>query len=302
MFGEMSRMLVTGGAGFIGSFYARQVQDDYELTVVDSLSYCGNRENLEGVNHDFVRQDVNDISSLDGFEVIVHFAAETHVDNSIESSGKFMKSNVLGTWNILEHLRNSGSVEQFIYISTDEVYGDVPAGVKSGEEDCFSPSNPYSASKASADLLCQAYHRTYGVPVKIVRPSNCYGPRQHPEKLIPLFVKNAVEGEKLPVYGDGRQRRCWLHVVDLCNAVKTVIDEGDFGQAYNVGGVEMENLDVIHVIQDVAGGEIEFVDDRPGHDRRYCVDDSRLRRLGWKMEEGGFMDKLAETVKTYIKI
>ena len=277
----MEKILVTGGAGFIGSNFVKFCQNRFEITVIDKLTYCGLSENLIGLNHKFIRGDINDVDSFEDFDLIVHFAAETHVDNSLISSDEFIKTNVSGTWKLLETLRHDSGNKQFIMISTDEVYGDIPLGEKSGEDDAFNPSNPYSASKASADLLAGAYFRTYGLPIKIVRPSNCFGPKQFPEKLIPYFIKLVGEKKPMTLYGDGKQRRCWLYVNDLCSAINTIIDKGDFGKAYNVGGIEMENFDVAKIIQKNLGGEINFIDDRRGHDSRYCVDDSRLRDLGW---------------------
>lgn len=294
----MKRLLVTGGAGFIGSNFVESAQGAYDVTVIDKLTYCGSRDNLSGLDHEFIKGDINDLGSLEGFDIIVHMAAETHVDNSILRSDDFIRTNVCGTWNLLEALRKSEDVGQFIVISTDEVYGDIPEGTSSAEKDPFHPSNPYSASKASADLMAQAYSRTYGLPIKIVRPSNCFGPRQFPEKLIPFFVKRVMDGKPMPVYGHGRQRRCWVHTGDVCRAIWAVADKGELGAAYNVGGAEMDNMSIAAAIMGELGGEIEHVQDRPGHDLRYCVDDSRVRGLGWE-PVGSFEDKLSQTILHY---
>jgi dTDP-glucose 4,6-dehydratase len=291
----MEKVLVTGGAGFIGSNFVEYVQGKYDITVLDKLTYCGRRQNLDGLKHRFIEGDVNDVETMDDFDVVFHFAAETHVDNSVLSSDEFIKTNIHGTWNLLEALRRSRRVRQFIYISTDEVYGDVRKPKKSRETDPFKPSNPYSASKASADLLAQAYRRTYNLPIKIVRPSNCFGPKQYPEKIIPFFVQQVKQGLPMTIYSHGRQRRCWLRVEDVCRAIVLIVERGSLGEAYNVGGAEMTNMDIAKTIQATIGGVITHVEDRPGHDQRYCVNDKKIRKLGFK-PKGDIMDSLVETI------
>ena len=299
------RILVTGGAGFIGSHFTRRLATRGEdVVVLDKLTYCGNRANLEGVEHEFVHGDIADPEAVaragEGCEAVVNFAAETHVDRSILAAGEFITTDVLGTHVLLEWARTSDA--RFVQVSTDEVYGDVAPGVSSKEDDGLRPSSPYAASKAGGDLQVLAYVRTYGVDASITRGSNTYGPNQYPEKLIPLFITNALVGEPVPVYGDGRQTRDWLHVDDHCAAIELVLRAGRPGEVYNVaGGEERENLDLTRAILALAGADeslVRHVADRPGHDRRYSLDSSRLRALGWrperKLEEG-----LAATVAWY---
>jgi dTDP-glucose 4,6-dehydratase len=299
------RILVTGGAGFIGShFVKRLAAGGEEVVVLDKLTYSGNPSNLEGVEHRFVQGDIADADAVGeagrGCEAIVNFAAETHVDRSILEAGEFIRTDVVGTHVLLEWARATGA--RFVQVSTDEVYGDVPPGVSSTEADPLRPSSPYAASKAAGDLQVLAYVRTYGVNASITRGSNTYGPNQYPEKLIPLFVTNALDGEPLPVYGDGRQTRDWLHVADHCAAVDLVLRAGELGDAYNAGaGEEVENLELTRRILELTGRDeslVRHVADRPGHDRRYSLDSSKLRALGWeperRLEEG-----LAETVAWY---
>jgi dTDP-glucose 4,6-dehydratase len=235
-----------------------------------------------------------------GAEAVVNFAAETHVDRSILEAGDFIRTDVVGTHVLLEWARASGA--RFVQVSTDEVYGDVEPGAASREDDPLRPSSPYSASKAGGDLQVLAYCRTYGVNASITRGSNTYGPRQYPEKLVPLFVTNALEGEPLPVYGDGRQVRDWLHVDDHCAAIELVLREGVAGAVYNVGaGDERENLEVTRRILELTGADpslVRHVDDRPGHDRRYSLDSSKAHSLGW-VPGRSFEDGLAETVEWY---
>ena len=297
-------MLVTGGAGFIGShFVKRLVRAGEEVVVLDKLTYSGNPANLAGVEHRFFQGDIADpavvAEAADGCETIVNFAAETHVDRSILAAGEFITTDVFGTHVLLEYVREKGI--RLVQVSTDEVYGDVPAGVRSTEEDPVRPSSPYSASKAGGDLQVLAYVRTYGVDALITRGANTYGPNQYPEKLIPLFVTNAFDGEPLPVYGDGKQVREWLHADDHGAAIELVLRDGRAGEIYNIGGEERENLDVVRRILDVTGADpslVRHVEDRPGHDRRYALDDSNLRGLGWAPERS-FEDGLAETVDWY---
>jgi len=299
------RVLVTGGAGFIGShFVKRLAAAGDELVVLDKLTYSGNLANLEGVEHSFVHGDVADPEAVaragDGCDTAVNFAAETHVDRSILEAGDFIRTDVYGTHVLLEWARETGA--RFVQVSTDEVYGDVAPGLVSLESDPLRPSSPYSASKAGGDLQVLAYVRTYGVNASITRGSNTYGPFQYPEKLVPLFITNALDGEPLPVYGDGRQTRDWLHVGDHCAGIEAVLREGAKGGVYNVGGGhEVENLEVTRRILALTGadpGLVRHVTDRPGHDRRYSLNSSKLRTLGWKPERS-FDEGLAETVDWY---
>jgi dTDP-glucose 4,6-dehydratase len=298
------RVLVTGGAGFIGSHFVRRLaaRGD-EVVVLDKLTYSGNPANLEGVEHRFVQGDIADSEAVAaaaaGCEAIVNFAAESHVDRSILESFDFVHTQVHGTQTLLEHVRATGL--RFVQVSTDEVYGDLEAGGSSKENDELRPSSPYSATKAGGDLLVLGYARTHGVNASITRAANTYGSHQYPEKFLPLFITNALDGEPLPVYGDGRQRREWLHVDDHCAAVELVLAQGGAGEIYNVGGDELENLELVRRILDVTGADeslVRHVTDRPGHDRRYSVDDTKLRGLGWapaiELEDG-----LAATFEWY---
>jgi dTDP-glucose 4,6-dehydratase len=298
------RLLVTGGAGFIGSHFVKRARAaGDEVVVLDKLTYSGNPANLAGCYVELRQGDICDPAAVeaaaDGCDAIVNFAAETHVDRSILEAGDFIQTDVYGTHVLLEQARQARV--RLVQVSTDEVYGDVPPGVASREGDLLAPSSPYAASKAGGDLQVLAYARTYGLDACITRGANTYGPNQYPEKLIPLFVTNALDGEPLPVYGDGRQTRSWLHVDDHCSAIELVLREGEPGGIYNVGGVEHDNLDVTRRILALTGadpGLVRHVEDRPGHDRRYSLDDSRLRALGWRRERG-FEDGLAETVAWY---
>ena len=298
------RVLVTGGCGFIGSHFVRRVvPGGAEVVVRGKPTESGGRGNLDGGGCELHVGDIADPEAVAraaaGCEAIVNFAAETHVDRSILEAGDFISTDVYGTHVLLERAREAGL--RFLQVSTDEVYGDVAPGVSSTEADPLRPSSPYSASKAGGDLQVLAYVRTYGVNASITRGANTYGPYQYPEKLVPLFVTNAIEGLPLPVYGDGRQRREWLHAEDHCAAVELVLHEGEPGGVYNVGGEERENLDVIGQIVELTGADaalVRHVDDRPGHDRRYSVDSARVRALGW--EAGRELEAgLAETVGWY---
>ncbi len=295
------KLLVAGGAGFIGSSYVRLRLERHpgdSVRVLDKLTYAGRRENLDGLPEDrleLVEGDVADPDTVraaaEGAGAIVNFAAESHVDRSIESPGEFIQTDVFGTFVLLEAARDARL--RHLQVSTDEVYGDFDAGSAS-EEAALDPSSPYSASKAGGDLLVSAFARTYGTEALIVRASNNYGPRQHPEKLIPLCILNALAGDPLPVYGDGMQVRNWLYVEDCCAAIDTVLDHGEPRQVYNVGGLdELANIDVVRRILELTGGDkslIEYVTDRPGHDRRYSLSSEKLRGLGWEpavdFEEG----------------
>ncbi len=299
------RVLVTGGAGFIGShFVKRLVAGDDEVVVLDKLTYAGNPANLAGIDAELVVGDIADPDAVAragrGCAAVVNFAAETHVDRSILTPRDFIHTDVLGTQVLLEWARETGA--RYVQVSTDEVYGDLEGGGSSREDDPLHPSSPYSASKAGGDLQVLAYVRTYGVNASITRGANTFGPNQYPEKLIPLFVTNAFDGLSLPVYGDGRQRREWLHADDHCAAVELVLREGGAGEIYNVGGEEHENIEVTHRILELAGGDtslIRYVEDRAGHDRRYSLDDSKLRSLGWSPAHSFGEGGLPETVEWY---
>ncbi|MCX7925924.1 MAG: dTDP-glucose 4,6-dehydratase [Fimbriimonadales bacterium] len=304
-------VLITGGAGFIGSHFTEYIlrqYPDYQVRVLDALTYAGRRENLAALENNprfsFIQGDVREKQTvrqaMEGVDYVVHFAAETHVDRSILNPDAFITTDVYGTFVMLETARQLG-VERFVHVSTDEVYGSTETGSFT-EQSPLQPSSPYAASKAGADLLAQAYHRTYGIPVLIVRPSNTFGPRQYPEKLIPFFTLRALQDEPLPLYGDGQQRRDWLYVGDHVRAIDTVLHQGRIGEAYNIaGGNERANIEVSRLILSVLGKPeslIQFVQDRPGHDRRYALNDSKLRALGWK-PAADFETALRETVLWY---
>jgi dTDP-glucose 4,6-dehydratase len=299
------RILVTGGCGFIGShFVKRLVLGGDEVIVLDKLTYSGRRENLEGVDCELVVGDVADpevvARAAQGCKAIVNLAAETHVDRSILGATDFGRTEFFGTQVLLEEVRRTGA--RFVQVSTDEVYGDLERGGSAKETDPVSPSSPYSVAKAAGDLHIPAYVRTFGVNASITRGSNSYGPNQYPEKLVPLFVTNALDGEPLPVYGDGRQVRDWLHVEDHCAGVEFVLREGAPGEVYNVGGGnERENVEITQRIVELTGVDaslVRHVEDRPGHDRRYSLDTSKLRALGWEPKRG-FDEGLADTVAWY---
>jgi dTDP-glucose 4,6-dehydratase len=299
------RVLVTGAAGFIGSHFVRRLVSAGDVVVVlDKLTYSGNRANLEGIEHEFHRADICDADAVaraaDGVEAIVNFAAETHVDRSILEAAEFIQTDIAGTQVLLELARRDGI--RLVHVSTDEVYGDLEGGGRSKEDDPLRPSSPYSASKAGGDLQVLAYVRTFGVDACITRGANTYGPRQYPEKLLPLFITNALDGDMLPVYGDGKQVREWLHAEDHAAAIDLVLRRGEPGQIYNVGGEERENLEVTHSILELTGKDeslIRHVADRPGHDRRYALDDSKLRSLGWSPQHSFGDGGLEATVAWY---
>jgi dTDP-glucose 4,6-dehydratase len=305
-------VLVTGGAGFIGSNfvrYALATHSHWRVTTLDKLTYAGRRENLHDVmdspRHVFVHGDIADapVSGplVEQSEIVVHFAAETHVDRSIMEAGAFIRTDVEGTWVLLEAARRAKHLRRFIQISTDEVYGSVAVGA-SRENDELRPRNPYAASKAGADRLAYSYWATYDVPVIVTRASNNYGPFQFPEKVIPLFVTNALENIPVPLYGDGKNIRDWLHVDDHCRAIDRLIDHGTNGEVYNIGGGnEVMNVDLTHRILAALGKPtslIKPVADRPGHDRRYCLDTTKLQSLGWAPREP-FEDGLRRTIDWY---
>ena len=300
------RALVTGGAGFIGShFVHRLAAAGNDVVVLDKLTYAGNPANLEGVRHELVEGDIADADvvarAAEGCEAIVNFAAETHVDRSIIGPAEFILTDVLGTQVLLDYARAHGI--RHVQVSTDEVYGDIPLDAPAAtEETPLQPSSPYSASKAGGDLQVLAFVRTYGVDACITRSANTFGPRQYPEKFLPLFITNALDGEPLPVYGDGRQRREWLHVDDHCAAIELVLRRGKPGLVYNVGGQERENMDVVRRILESTGARpdlVRHVTDRPGHDRRYAVDSTRIRELGWAPAHSFDAGGLEETVAWY---
>jgi dTDP-glucose 4,6-dehydratase len=308
----VSRLLVTGGAGFIGSNFVRLALTrwpDEELVVYDALTYAGNLANLDGILDDqrvtFVHGDIRDAASvrpaMSGCSRVVNFAAETHVDRSILDPSRFVETDVEGTRVLLETARDEG-VTRYLQVSTDEVYGDVEPPHRSTETDPLQPRSPYSASKAGGDLMVGAYHATFGVPTLITRGSNTYGPYQFPEKLIPLFITNALRGLPLPIYGDGMQMREWLAVADHCSGIATVLDRGTPGEVYNLGaGNERPNLEVIESIVRLTGADrslLRHVPDRLGHDRRYALDSRKARGLGWAPAVQ-FEDGLATTVTWY---
>lgn len=305
------RLLVTGGCGFIGSHFIRLILKEHpSWTVInlDKLTYAGNPANLaevqENSRYQFIKGDIADpvvvMEAMEGVEAVVNFAAETHVDRSIGDPESFLRTDVFGTYVLLEEARRR-KIARYIQISTDEVYGSIAEGY-ADEEAPLRPSSPYSSSKAGGDLLVQSYFTTYRMPVLITRCTNNYGPNQYPEKLIPLFITNALEGLELPVYGDGRQRRDWIHVEDHCRAVELVLLKGKEGEIYNIaGGCETENLWITEKILEYTKAPsslIKHVADRPGHDRRYAISCEKIERLGWRpmksMEEG-----LAATVTWY---
>ena len=299
------RVLVTGGAGFIGSHFAKRlVAAGDEAVVLDKLTYSGNPANLEGADVEFVEGDICNPEAVaaagDGCDAIVNFAAETHVDRSIHGASEFIETDVLGTYVLLDWARRTGS--RLVQVSTDEVYGDVEPGVSSREDDPLRPSSPYAASKAGGDLQVLAAVRTYGVDAVITRGSNTYGPNQYPEKIIPLFVTNALDGEPLPLYGDGRQMRDWLHVEDHCAAVEQALREGAGGEVYNVGaGEEVENRELTRMILELTDADeslVRHVEDRLGHDRRYSLDCAKIHALGWEPNRT-LADGLPETVAWY---
>ena len=310
----MIEVLVTGGAGFIGSNFVRfslAEHQDWRVTTLDKLTYAGRRENLHDVmdhpRHSFVQGDIRDAAVsgplVERSHIVVHFAAETHVDRSILAAGDFIRTDVEGTFVLLEAARRARQLRRFVQISTDEVYGSVAAGA-SLETDELRPRNPYAASKAGADRLAYSYWATYDVPVIITRASNNYGPYQFPEKVIPLFVTNAIDGIPVPLYGDGRNVRDWLHVGDHCRAIDRLVDQGVNGEAYNIGGGNgVMNLDLTNRILSCLGRSsalIKPVPDRPGHDRRYCLDTTKVRKLGW-IPRVPFEDGLRDTVEWYRK-
>ena len=328
----MTTWLVTGGAGFIGgNFVLRAVRDGIKVVNLDALTYAGNRDTLASIdadpNHVFVHGDIGDRALVDKLlaehrpDAVVNFAAESHVDRSIDGPAAFIQTNVVGTLALLEAVRDhwkslegeAKAAFRFLHVSTDEVYGTLGETGKFSETTAYAPNSPYSASKAASDHLVRAFHHTYGLPVLTTNCSNNYGPYHFPEKLIPLVIAKALAGEPLPVYGDGKQVRDWLFVTDHCNAIRAVLAQGRVGQTYNVGGnAEMQNIEVVHAICALLderrpredgqprASQITYVADRPGHDRRYAIDASKLRdELGWEPEYT-FARGIAETVDWYL--
>lgn len=300
------KILVTGGAGFIGSNFVRYMLEkyNYEIVVLDKLTYAGRVENLQDVKISFVKGDIctkEDVEkSMKDCDAVINFAAETHVDRSIREAGVFVKTDVLGTHTLLEAARKF-DVEKFIQISTDEVYGSTGEG-SFKEGDILEPSSPYSASKAGADLLVKAYYKTYGLPVLITRSSNNFGPYQYPEKLIPVLILNALHDKPLPVYGNGKNVRDWIYVLDNCSGIDLVFQKGKIGEIYNIGANnEMRNIDVARLILkelDKPESLIQYVKDRPGHDFRYSLDTTKIRELGWRPQYS-FKDALRKTINWY---
>lgn len=306
------RILVTGGAGFLGSNFVHFLLDKYEdirVITLDALTYAGSKEKLSGVlndsRHEFVEGDICDdqlVSKLaEDVDTIVNFAAETHVDRSIQNPRPFVRTNLLGTQTLLGAALEA-NVDRFLQISTDEVYGQVLEG-KSSETARLNPTNPYAATKAGADLLTRSYAMTFNIPILVARICNNYGPRQDIEKLIPKFIRNAAVGRNLPLYGDGSHIREWIYVDDTCRGLDLVLREGTTGEIYNIGsGDTRTNLGVTKTILELVGGnedQITFVEDRPGHDQRYALDISKFERLGWE-PEWTFEEGLKETVDYYI--
>ena len=304
-------ILVTGGCGFIGSNFVRYMFDkheDYKICNIDKLTYGGNLENLRDLEknprYNFVKGDICNkkliLEVMKQSDVVVHFAAESHVDNSIIDSNAFIHSNVKGTQTLLDAAKLC-RIQKFIHISTDEVYGSITKG-SSKETDILEPNNPYSASKAAGDMLVRAYNATFNVPTIITRSSNNFGPYQHTEKLIPLFVTNLLKGKKVPLYGDGLNVREWLYVIDNCEAIDKILHKGKIGEIYNIGsGTEQTNFEITKLLLKELNKDdsyVDFVKDRLGHDRRYSLNISKIKKLGWKPKYG-FEKAIKETVKWY---
>jgi len=309
------KILITGGAGFIGSNFIRYMlgkYSEYEIINFDKLTYAGNLDNLADISTDrrysFVKGDISVAKDVDGVlskhsvDAIINFAAETHVDRSIVSAGSFVNTDVYGTYILLEAVKKL-NIKRYLHISTDEVYGSIDKGSFT-ESSNLAPNSPYAASKAGGDMMVRAYHKTYDLPVIITRSSNNYGPYQYPEKVIPLFITNAIEGKKLPLYGDGKNVRDWLYVDDNCSALDQVFHKGVIGEVYNIAGeCERQNIEITHLIIKQLGLKediIHYVSDRPGHDRRYSIDCSKVKSLGWSPAKD-FETKLKNTVAWYVK-
>jgi len=308
---KAQRLLVTGGAGFIGSHFirlwlARHPED--HIVNLDVLTYAGSRARLADLerhpHYQFFQGDICDTETVrtatQGCQLVVHCAAETHVDRSITDVAPFLRTNIEGTCTLLQHARAAG-VARFIHVSTDEVYGPILSGAVD-ERAPLAPHSPYAASKAAGDLMAQAFHETYEVPIVVVRPTNIYGPGQFPEKFIPLIITNSSDGLPIPIYGDGQQRRAWLFVTDLCEALEAVIERGELGTIYNIaGGTEQANLETAKFILsrlNLSTERLQSVTDRPGHDRRYAMTDAKLRTLGWQPKTS-FEHGVTETIAWY---
>lgn len=331
---KSNKVLITGAAGFIGSNYVTHILEntDDEVFVLDKLTYAGDMKNLAAisnhVNYHFIQGDICDITlvaqlfSTHQFDQVVHFAAESHVDNSITGPSAFIQTNIVGTFNLLQaayhhwmdgpnQLKKEFSHARFLHISTDEVYGTLGKTGLFTETTPYAPNSPYSASKASSDFIVRSYFHTYGLPVITTNCSNNYGPHQHKEKLIPTIIRKAISGEDIPIYGDGKNVRDWLYVMDHCTGIKLAIDKGRLGETYNIGGRnERENLYIAHTICDILDAirpqntsyrnQISFVSDRPGHDFRYAIDASKIENeLGWKAEEN-FESGIKKTISWYL--
>jgi len=307
----MKSILVTGCAGFIGSNFVRYLLEkypDYRIIALDALTYAGNRENLKDLegkaNYLFYHGNIMDRTVIDNLvsnvDTIINFAAETHVDRSILEAGSFIQTDVVGTFTLLEAAKKY-SIQKFIQISTDEVYGSIESGSFS-EQSNLLPNSPYSASKAGADLLVRSYYKTFGIPAIITRSSNNFGPYQYPEKVIPLFITNAMDNLPLPLYGDGKNVRDWIYVLDNCSGIDAVLQKGEPGETYNIGaGNEIPNIEITEMILKKLGKPkslIKPVPDRPAHDRRYSLDCSKIHELGWKPTHN-FEDALDKTIEWY---
>ncbi|MCK5614496.1 dTDP-glucose 4,6-dehydratase [Candidatus Pacearchaeota archaeon] len=307
------KLLITGGCGFIGSNFIRNMLEkypNYQIINLDKLTYAGNQDNLIDIqsnpNYSFVHGDICDTDVVNEVmqkvDQVVHFAAESHVDRSIDDGSVFVRTNVLGTYTLLESALKH-DIKRFVHVSTDEVYGSINEG-SFKETDMLVPSSPYSSSKAGSDLLAGSYYTTHNLLVIITRCTNNFGPYQYPEKLIPLFVTNLLENEKVPVYGTGQNIRDWIYVLDHCKAVDFILHNGTIGEIYNIGGgAEKTNLEITEMIIEKVGSDesmIEYVKDRLGHDLRYSLDCSKLRKLGW-VPEYNFDEALEETVKWYVE-
>ena len=304
------RILITGGAGFIGCNFVRYMLEKYpdnEIVVLDKLTYAGRIENLQDVMDKitFVKGDIcnrEDVEKVGDCDVIFNFAAETHVDRSIINAGVFVKTDVIGTYTLLEYARKN-DIEKYIQISTDEVYGSIEKG-SFKETDMLDPSSPYSASKAGADSLVRAYYKTYGLPVLTTRSSNNFGPYQYPEKLIPVLILNALHDKPLPIYGEGKNVRDWIYVLDNCEGIDFVFQKGKAGEVYNIGaGDERTNIEIANIVLKALNKTeslIKFVEDRPGHDFRYSLNTEKIKKVGWKPKYK-FEDAFKETIKWYVE-